>query len=144
MTSIHLKGGCLCGAVRYAAETPSKLHYYCHCTDCRRYGGAAYHAAIVVSADHLSVTGSLATWAVTADSGRTVARHACPSCHGHLMTSPWPDPNRYSLKAGTFDDPTLFKPAFEIWTRSRVAWAGPAETLTGFAEGFEGDLPLFA
>ena len=45
-----LQGGCLCGAVRYTARTASKLHYYCHCNDCRKYGGSAYHAAIVVQA----------------------------------------------------------------------------------------------
>lgn len=140
---VMLTGGCLCGAVRYEAETGSKLHYYCHCSDCRRYGGGAYHAAILLSAAALKVTGAVNTWTVTADSGRTVARHSCPTCCNHLFTSPWPDPIRYSLKAGTLDDPGLFKPAYEIWTASRVDWAGPAADLTGFAAGFEGDLPSF-
>ena len=76
----ELVGGCLCGAVRYRAETPSKVHYYCHCSDCRRYGGSAYHAAILVSAEALKVDGDLQTWTMTANSGRTVARHACAVC----------------------------------------------------------------
>lgn len=138
---VKLTGGCLCGAVRYAAETHSKLHYYCHCSDCRRYGGGAYHAAILVSATALAVTGDLKTWTVTADSGRIVARHTCPTCSNHLFTSPWPDPVRYSVKAGSLDDPSQFKPAFEIWTTSRVDWAAPAPDLIGFAAGFEGELP---
>lgn len=141
--TIDLAGGCLCGAVRYSVRTGSTLHYYCHCSDCRVYGGAAYHAAIVVSAAALNVSGPLATWAKTADSGRTVARHACECCSGHVMTSPWPDPERYSVKAGTLDDPTLFQPAYEIWTRSRVGWAAATGPLTGFAQGFEGPLPTW-
>ena len=136
-----LTGGCLCGAVRYEAQTQSTLHYYCHCSDCRRYGGGAYHAAIVVSGEALKVTGDLNTWTKVADSSRTVARHTCPACANHLFTSPSPDPFRYSIKAGTLDDPGLFKPRYEIWTASRVEWAAPAENLTGFAAGFEGPLP---
>ncbi len=137
----ELVGGCLCGAVRYRAQTPSKVHYYCHCSDCRRYGGSAYHAAIVVAADALEVDGELKSWTMTADSGRTVARHACAVCCTHLFTSPWPDPERYSVKAGSLDDPSIFQPVYEIWTESRVAWASPEGDLEGFAGGFTGELP---
>jgi len=138
-----LTGGCLCGAVQYRAETGSVLHYYCHCSDCRRYGGGAYHAAIVVSAPALDVSGDVAVWTKTADSGRSVARHACARCASHLFTSPWPKPLRYSVKAGSLDDPARFKPAYEIWTASRVAWAAPAGDLTEFPAGFEGALPAW-
>lgn len=136
-----LTGGCLCGAVRHSVETDSQIHYYCHCSDCRRYDGAAYHAAIVVSAAALKVTGETKVWVRTADSGRAVARHSCAICSTHLFGSPWPDPIRYSLKAGSLDDPTLFKPTYEIWTGSRVDWAAPDTNLTGFSAGFVGEMP---
>jgi len=32
-------GGCMCGAVRYAAPAPHCV-IYCHCRDCRRHTGA--------------------------------------------------------------------------------------------------------
>lgn len=141
--TVTLTGGCLCGAVRYEAKTDSNLHYYCHCADCRRYGGSAYHAAIVVSEDALKVTGEVAVWTKIADSERIIARHTCAVCSNHLYTSPWPEVERYSIKAGTLDDQSQFKPGYEIWTASRVAWAAPADDLTGFPAGFEGPLPSF-
>ncbi len=141
MTEI-LTGGCLCGAVRYRAEAKKTLHYLCHCTDCQRYGGAPYHVGVVVAADDLEVTGEMRHWAKTADSGRTVARHFCGSCGGHLMTSPWPDPHRFSLKAGSLDDPSLYRPRHEIWARSRLEWADLPDDLECFEQGFLGPVPI--
>lgn len=129
-------GGCLCGAIRYSATPPETLHYICHCTDCQRYGGAAYHAGIVVAAADLRVTGTPKVHTKIADSGRTIARHFCGACGGHLFTSPWPEATRYSIKAGTLDDPSLFVPRHEIWTRSMTAWAVRPEGAETFAEGF--------
>ena len=130
-----LVGGCLCGAIRYRAEAPRTLHYLCHCTDCQRYAGGPYHAAIVVAAADLTVEGAPRVYTRQADSGRTIARHFCGECGGHLFTSPWPDATRFSVKAGTLDDPSLFRPAHQIWCQSRQDWATLPETET-FAQGF--------
>lgn len=119
----HLTGGCLCGAVRYETKTEETLHYLCHCSDCQRWGGAPYHAAIVVAADDLTVTGEPRVWTKRADSGREIARYFCGECGGHLFTSPWPEATRFSLKAGALDDREAFAPSTEIWRRSRVSWA---------------------
>jgi len=134
--SERLSGGCFCGAIRYTAEATETKHYLCHCADCRRYNGSAHHAAIVVAANELKVDGTPAVSTVTADSGRSIARHFCGSCGGHLFTSPWPDVTRYSVKAGTLDEGVPFRPDAEIWTKSRVAWALPLPDAEQFSEGF--------
>ena len=36
------EGGCLCGAVRFAASPPSRFCAHCHCDNCRRAHGAAF------------------------------------------------------------------------------------------------------
>lgn len=134
--SEHLTGACLCGAIRYAAETDQTMHYLCHCSDCQRYGGVPFHAGIVVAAAALRVEGTPKIWTKTADSGRTIARHFCADCGGHLFTSPWPEPGRYSIKAGTLDNPNDFRPRHEIWTQSRVDWADRPADLEAFDQGF--------
>lgn len=134
MTEV-LEGRCLCGAVHYRAEADETLHYLCHCTHCQRYGGGPYHSAIVVAAEDLRITGTPEVFVRQADSGRTIARHFCGDCGGHLFTSPWPEATRYSVKAGTLDDPSAFRPAHQIWCQSRQDWA----ELTGmesFEQGF--------
>lgn len=138
---ITLTGGCLCGAVRYSVETPSELHYVCHCSDCRKHGGGAWHSAIVVAADAFEVTGETEMSTVTAESGRTIARHGCATCHSHLWVSQWPVVERLSVKAGSLDNPSQFTPRYEIWTRSRARWAPEFPHMTSHECGFEGQLP---
>ena len=138
---MRLTGGCLCGAVRYEVETPSELHYLCHCSDCRKHGGAAWHAAIVVAWADFKVTGETAKSTVTAESGRTIARHVCATCHSQLYVTQWPVAERVSVKAGSLDDQSLFDPRYEIWTQSRVDWAPDFPELESFEQGFVGELP---
>lgn len=131
-----LAGGCLCGRVRYRAEARRSLHYLCHCTDCQRYGGGPYHAAIVVAADDLTIEGEPRVWTKVADSGREIARYFCGDCGGHLFTSPSPEATRYSIKAGTLDDPSAFRPAHEIWRQSELAWSHLPAPMQGHDRGF--------
>ncbi|MEL7468676.1 MAG: GFA family protein [Pseudomonadota bacterium] len=129
-------GGCLCGAITYRAEAGETLHYLCHCTHCQRFGGAGYHAAIVVAADDLTVHGTPKVFTNTADSGRTIARYFCSDCGGHLFTSPNPEATRFSVKAGTLDDPTHFQPKHEIWRQSKADWIDPDASRELFDQGF--------
>jgi len=131
-----LTGGCLCGAVRYVAEAAETLHYLCHCADCQRYGGGPFHSAIVVAGGDLKIEGTPMTYTRVADSGRTIARHFCGNCGGHLFTSPWPEATRYSVKAGTLDEPARFAPRHEIWCKSRLGWAALPDGMEAFDEGF--------
>lgn len=137
---MKLTGGCICGAVRYSVETPSELHYLCHCRDCQKHGGSAWHSAIVVAADDFEQIGETEMGVVAAESGRTIARHGCPVCHAHLWVTPWPVAERLSLKAGSLDDPSVFHPRFEIWTQSRVPWAPAFPGMISFEKGFTGEL----
>lgn len=131
-----LTGGCLCGAIRYRAEADETIHYLCHCTDCQRYGGSAFHSAIVVAADALKTEGAPRVYTKLADSGRDIARYFCGDCGGHLFTSPWPEATRFSIKSGTLDDPGAYRPAHEIWQLSKLAWL-EAEGRDGHQQGFE-------
>ncbi len=131
-----LTGGCLCGAVRYVAHASETLHYVCHCSDCQKYGGGAYHAAIVVAAEEIELTGKPRVYTKKADSARTIARYFCGECGGHLFTSPWPEATRFSLKAGTLDDPEMYNPKHEIWRQSTVHWVEPSSDREAFDQGF--------
>ncbi len=136
-----LTGGCLCGAVRYRAVAGETLHYLCHCTDCQRWGGGPFHSAIIVAASDLTIVGSPRVYTCEAESGRTLARHFCGDCGGHLFTSPWPEVTRLSIKAGTLDDPALFRPGRQIWCQSRQGWAA-LPGMESFEQGFTGAVAI--
>lgn len=39
-----VKGGCLCGAVRYSIAGAPLVQLYCYCTDCRQVSGTDGYA----------------------------------------------------------------------------------------------------
>jgi hypothetical protein len=51
---MEIKGGCLCGAVRYTAETDPTSATVCHCRDCQKFTGSAF--AVLVRATKEAVT----------------------------------------------------------------------------------------
>jgi hypothetical protein len=49
-------GSCLCGAVRFDAELPSKWVAHCHCTLCRRAHGAAFVTWVGMDVTRVTLT----------------------------------------------------------------------------------------
>ena len=39
-----VRGGCLCGGVRYELSEPFRRANFCHCSRCRKHSGAAASA----------------------------------------------------------------------------------------------------
>jgi hypothetical protein len=124
---MHLTGGCLCGAVRYTSTGAPYRRFVCHCSDCKRSGGSAFHIGIAVPrTDFTVMSGELRAHVTKGDSGRTVTRSFCPNCGSGVFNEPevWPD--HVVIKVGTLDDPAAVAPANELYARSRVPWVSIA------------------
>jgi hypothetical protein len=114
-----IEGGCLCGAVRYTAPDPV-LQAVCHCKNCQKQAGTAYSIVVGVPADALKVTGELAVYEDTADSGNTVLRKFCPKCGSPIYSEPPGSPLAF-IKAGTLDDTSMVAPPVHVWAKSAMA-----------------------
>ena len=51
-----MRGGCLCGAVRFEVGAPASDLYHCHCSMCRRVHGTAFATYAVVARSAMSLT----------------------------------------------------------------------------------------
>jgi hypothetical protein len=51
----ELKGGCLCGAVRYTTTAEPVGSGVCHCRDCQRFTGSAFGALVYVPKETLTI-----------------------------------------------------------------------------------------
>jgi hypothetical protein len=116
-------GGCACGAIRYeCAEEPLRV-YHCHCTDCHKATGSAFHTGLLVSREAVRFSGTEPkTWDRPTDSGNTVTEAFCDTCGSPIFVCSTARPTHMSLKAGSLDDPKAIEASTQIWTRSAVAW----------------------
>ncbi|HZR05907.1 MAG TPA: GFA family protein [Candidatus Udaeobacter sp.] len=125
-----IRGGCLCGAIRYAGVGEPYNVTHCHCQDCRKSTGAP-----------------VVTWAsfrrgnfqFTKGKPREIAwggrvRSFCPTCGSALTFMSEPDTNEIDVTVATFDRPEIVTPADHIWTEDRISWIKLADNLPQHAQ----------
>ena len=114
-------GGCQCGEIRYRIRSEPITLYVCHCRDCQRQSGSAFGMSLVVPESSFELlSGSLKTFTVRADSGRTKTCAFCPTCGVRLYNAV--RPGRISVKAGTLDDVSKLRPEGHGWTSRKQPW----------------------
>jgi hypothetical protein len=130
-----LRGGCLCGGVRYECAGDPANASYCHCDDCKRATGGPYTVGVLVRAADLRILcGQVRGYTTIADSGRKITREFCPNCGSPLFTRAEKCPDSVFLKAGSLDEPELVKPSCQTWTKRAVPWAHIDTKLPCFRE----------
>ena len=118
--SISFSGGCACGAIRYSADADPLYSVNCHCRDCQRETGSAYAPVLGVPTASFRVTqGSPSYFEVKADSGRFTRRAFCADCGSTLFGA---GAEFVSIRAGSLDDPSVFRPSQDIYTSSAQPW----------------------
>ena len=122
--SLHLTGGCGCGAVRFEVTEPLVSARYCHCTRCqRRTGTAASASATAVPGSFRIVGGEDRLRAWKPEGG--AEKWFCGDC-GSAIFSVHPDePNQIAVRLGAFDDDPGVRPSL----RQFVAYAAPWEPI---------------
>jgi hypothetical protein len=105
------QGGCLCGAVRYAASSTPVRVTYCHCKFCQRATGSAYLVEPIFQKTHFAIiSGKPATYAQASEgSGKRVTINFCSTCGTKLFLDLERFPETVGVYGGTFDDPNWFE-----------------------------------
>jgi len=133
MTTIAT-GQCLCGSVKYEVEIPEKSLYagLCHCKDCQRYTGTAFASSLMVPKAGMILTGELKFYGKETERGSIMERGFCSNCGSNVLcrSDAWDD--QYVLSAGTLDDPSVYKPKINIFTRSAHAHVFATDDLPKF------------
>ncbi|HYG44702.1 MAG TPA: GFA family protein [Bordetella sp.] len=117
-----LTGGCQCGAVRYTITAEPLTAATCHCRDCQYASGGAAAHALLLAPEALQVQrGQAREHAYQGDSGNTVVRSFCPDC-GTPLFGRTEGAGYVIVKAGSLDDPAVFRPRLALWTDSAPPW----------------------
>jgi hypothetical protein len=121
-----LTGGCLCGAVRYAARGKPMMTAICHCTMCRRAHAAPMVAWIMFEDAEVEWSGEArAEYA----SSPPVRRSFCGRCGTPLAFVSEEMPGLVDLTVGSLDDPACIQPDFHYWDAERLPWVKVADGL---------------
>jgi hypothetical protein len=111
-----LRGGCLCGRVRYEVSPESDEGYYCHCRMCQLAFGNTRAA-------FLNVPKAAVRWATPPKyfaSSRFAQRGFCPDC-GTPLSFEYQDSQRMDLSVGSLDEPSRVRPVSHFAVESRIA-----------------------
>ncbi len=122
MTERVLRGGCLCGEVRFEVTLPLARFVYCFCSRCRKATGSERATNLYVSPAQLSWTQgekSVRRWDLpTAKSFATAfcTRCGCPVPHATRSG------REVIVPAGSLDDPPPGAPGERSEWESRAPW----------------------
>jgi hypothetical protein len=129
-------GGCLCGTVRYECSAAPLFSLNCHCRDCQRETGSAFAPILAVLTAAFRLTqGTPQYFDVMADSGQTTRRAFCAACGSRLFGEPGSAPDLVTIRAGSLDDPSQFRPSLDIYTASAQPWDYLNPELPKFSKG---------
>jgi len=109
------EGGCGCGAVRFTARGAPLRVGLCHCLTCRKSHASAFNAFAIYRAEQVVITGDTGSW----NSTPAYERHFCPACGSAVFGR---DGEEVELSLGSFDQPGLFEPQYELWIGRREPW----------------------
>lgn len=121
MNSSVARGSCLCGAVRFSVDLPSKWIAHCHCTYCRRAHGAALVTWAGFPSEHFTLEPESAspTWY---ESSTGAKRGFCARCGSPMFfqSTRWPD--EMHVARALFTDPLDREPGAHVFYETHVSW----------------------
>jgi len=116
-----IRGGCLCGAVRFEINQPHISTGYCHCRICQKFTGSAMSVWTAFSASAVHFTSKEPSYFA---SSPIAERGFCPDCGSSLTYRlVRPRPAAYLvIFTGILDKPHDHAPAIHSGLESKVPW----------------------
>ena len=113
------QGGCLCGALRFAARGKPLWVAHCHCRSCRRNTGSAFATFVGYKQGQVRIVkGALQSYA----SSPGVVRSFCGTCGTPLSYAAERYPGEIHLYVSTLDRPEAFEPGAHVHVGEQLPW----------------------
>ena len=113
---MKISGGCYCGSLRYEANGDVEASIQCHCRECQYITGGNPNVIMIMPLSGFEFVKGIPKTFKRKDIEKAVTRLFCENCGTGIGTKNPNRPNSIILKAGTFDDPSIFKPDIAIFT----------------------------
>ena len=116
----QIRGGCLCGAIRYVSEAKPDRMVASDCRHCQKHPGTAIAMSVGIAERDLRVRGLIPTvYEDIRPSGSVILRSFCPDCGTPLFTETDGEPIMIFINAATLDDDSWIRPHVHVAERGR-------------------------
>jgi hypothetical protein len=116
-----VRGGCLCGGVRYELSEPFRRANFCHCSRCRKHTGAAASAQGRVPREGFTLLSGAELIETYRPEGG-MAKAFCRVCGSSVFGGTWPDGPEVSIRLGTLDDDPGIRPQYHSFAADVPPW----------------------
>jgi hypothetical protein len=118
-----LKGGCMCGEVRYKITEQPLFTQACHCKNCKVLTGSSYIVNTSVLENTLIVEGKISSSVeLKAGSGAAYRVYFCGKCGAYIYADYDSAIGRLTLRVKTLDNPDEFPPQVHIFVKDKDPW----------------------
>ncbi len=116
-------GRCACGEIEYSCNEAPIARFNCHCGQCQTASGGAFVTVALIHESALTIESRKPKYfRSTGDSGRWTDRGFCQNCGTPMFAKGEVGPGFISIKPGTLDDKSWFKPTIDTWAFSAPSW----------------------
>ncbi|MDD1527195.1 aldehyde-activating protein [Bradyrhizobium sp. WBOS7] len=126
-------GGCACGAIRYSIPGEPLFSNHCQCRDCQRESGSGHGSYATFARAGVTLTGDAGHWDMVADNGNVKTRGFCPQCGVAVYMTFAAQPDVFTIRAGSLDEPARYKPQVVTFAARGHGWDCLDSDLTKFA-----------
>jgi hypothetical protein len=116
-----MRGGCLCGGVRFAISGPFLRAGHCHCSRCRRHSGSAVCTQGRVRREDFRLQQGADLVRVYRAPGHA-AKAFCSTCGSSLFGGTWPDGPEISIRLGVMDGDPGIRPQYHTFVDDCAPW----------------------
>ena len=129
---MKIDGTCHCGFISYEAEVDPGDTTICHCADCQTLSGSPFRASVPARHEEFRLlSGTLAVYVKTADSGAKRVQNFCPKCGSPIYAGAFDNSTApYNIRVGTIRQRDDLVPKRQVWARSRQHWVDHLDEIT--------------
>jgi hypothetical protein len=120
-----IRGGCLCGGVRFEIGCAVGPFELCHCRRCRKVSGSAFTAALGVRRDEFKFIAGrelIKSYEAPILASPPAYRVCFCSVCGSCVPDPEADSEWFEIAAGLLDDDPQFRPDKHIFVELKADW----------------------
>ena len=132
-----LKGGCICGQVKYHITEEPLFTQACHCKDCKVLTGSSYVVNSSILENTLIVEGEVSSTELKAGSGASCKTYFCTKCGAYLYADYDSAIKRLTLRTKTLDNSKKFPPQVHIFIKDKDPWLNLSEDVICFTEMYD-------